>query len=175
MSISSTQHVHPHEQRQARPVVSLHAILQATGLAKKRNILHVSARQQVRSLEAGSNDPASHHQFATIMFVCGHPRHNVNAQGIIGHISLDIKMLMKFMISKGLPSSLNCNIIVRGVHHASKSAIIAWAAGAINRLLYEGFTIRLTKSWIRTRDELLSRLCQGPVTHVRRLSSFFVR
>jgi hypothetical protein len=46
---------------------------------------------------AGSNDPASYHQFATIMFVCGHPRHN--AQGIIGHINPNIIMLIKFMIA----------------------------------------------------------------------------
>ncbi len=62
----------------------------AAGSLKKyrRNILHVSARQHVRSHAAGPNDPASYHQFATIMFVCGHLRHN--AQSIIGHINLDI-------------------------------------------------------------------------------------
>ncbi len=54
----------------------------------RKFILHVSARQQVRSHAAGSNAPASHHQFATITFVCGHPRHN--AQGIIGQTNPDI-------------------------------------------------------------------------------------
>ncbi|DBA83861.1 TPA: hypothetical protein ACH3X1_006373 [Trebouxia sp. C0004] len=49
------------------------------------------------------------------MFVCGHPRHN--AQGIT---NLNIIMLIKFMTSKRLPSSLTGNIIVRGVHHAVK-------------------------------------------------------
>ena len=36
---------------------------------RRRNILHVSARQHVRSHAAWPNDPASYHQFATIMFV----------------------------------------------------------------------------------------------------------
>jgi len=36
------------------------------GLKKKKH-LNVSARQQVQSRAAGSNDPASHHQFATLM------------------------------------------------------------------------------------------------------------
>ncbi len=65
------------------------------------SFLHVSSRQQVR-------DPASHRQFATTMFVCGHPRHN--AQGIIRHINLNIIMPTKFMTSKQLPSSLTGNI-----------------------------------------------------------------
>jgi len=47
---------------------------------------------------AGPNDPASHHQFATILFVCGHPRHN--AQSIIGQINLNIIMFIKFTTSK---------------------------------------------------------------------------
>ncbi|DBA74229.1 TPA: hypothetical protein ACH3X1_011019 [Trebouxia sp. C0004] len=81
-------------------------------------ILHVSARRQVRSHAAGSHDHASDHQFATITFVCGHPRHN--AQGIIGHTSLNIMMLIKFMTSKRLPCSLSGNITGRGVHHAVK-------------------------------------------------------
>ena len=33
---------------------------------KEGNILHVSARQHVRSPAVGSNGPASHHQFATV-------------------------------------------------------------------------------------------------------------
>jgi len=65
---------------------------------RRRNILHVSARQHVRSHAAGPNDPASRHQFATIMFVYGHPRHN--AQSIIGHINLNIIMFIKFTTSK---------------------------------------------------------------------------
>ncbi len=87
-------------------------------LYKERNILHVSARQHVRSHAAGPSDPASHHQIATIMFVCGHPRHN--AQSIIGHINLSIIMFIKFTTSKRLPSSLIGDIIVRGMHHTIK-------------------------------------------------------
>ena len=71
-------------------------------IQERRGILHVSARQQVR-------DPASHRQFATTMFVCGHPRHD--AQGIIGHINLNIIMPTEFMTSKQLPRSLTGNII----------------------------------------------------------------
>jgi len=52
---------------------------QMDGRRRRRNILHVSARQHVRSHAAGPNDPASHHQFATIAFVCGHPRHNAQS------------------------------------------------------------------------------------------------
>ena len=53
-----------------------------------------------------------------LMFACGHPRHN--AQGIIGHINPNTLLLIQFMTSNRLPSSLNGNIIVRGLHHAVK-------------------------------------------------------
>ncbi|DBB01936.1 TPA: hypothetical protein ACH3X1_000527 [Trebouxia sp. C0004] len=52
------------------------------------------------------------------MFVCGYPRRN--AQGITRHTNLNFIMLIKFMTSKRLPSSLTGSIIVRGVHHAVK-------------------------------------------------------
>ncbi len=70
---------------------------------RRRNILHVSARQHVRSHAAGPNDPASYHQFATIMFVCGHLRHN--AQSIIGHINLDIIMFINSRCQNDCPAA----------------------------------------------------------------------
>ena len=76
---------------------------------RERSVLHVSAKQQVRSHAAGSNDPASHDQFATIkkknclwtpQAQC--PRHHRTHQSQYHNAH-------KFMTSR-LPSSLADNI-----------------------------------------------------------------
>ena len=50
---------------------------------RRRNSLHVLARQHVQSHAAGPNDPASYHQFAIILFVCGHRKSNDDSKRMV--------------------------------------------------------------------------------------------